>query len=122
MNARRSLVGLLAAAFLAGAAVPALAHTELVSTSPAKGAVVKHLPATITMRFTEAPQKVVSGRVLLAGSTTNHATRTRLNPKNAREVLMTTRKDQVGAYTVVVKLIAPDGDSQSVVYRFRVKR
>ncbi len=66
MYARRALVGLLAAASLAGAAAPALAHTELVSTSPKKGAVVKHLPATIKMNFTEAPQRVVSGRLLVA--------------------------------------------------------
>lgn len=122
MHARRALIGLLAGASLAGAAVPALAHTELVATSPARGAVVKHLPATITLRFTEAPQKALGARVLLAGSTTNRATSTRLNPKNARQVRITTKTDQVGQYTVVLRLLAPDGDPQTVVYRFRVKR
>ena len=122
MYARRALTGLLAAASLAGAAVPALAHTELVSSSPKKGAVVTHLPATIKMNFTEAPNRVVSGRVLVAGSTVNHATRSRLNPKNARQALITTKDDVVGQYTVVLKLIAPDGDPQTAVYRFRVRR
>ena len=122
MYARRAFVGQLAGATLSGAAVPALAHTELVSSSPARGAVVGHLPSTITMRFTEAPQKTLGSRVLLAGSRTNHATRTRLNPKNARQVQITTTGDQVGQYTVVLKVLAPDGDPQTVVYRFRVKR
>ncbi len=35
---------------------------------------------------------------------------------------MTTKGDKVGQYSVIVKLIAPDGDPQTVVYRFRVKR
>ncbi len=122
MYARRAFVGLLAGASLAGAAVPALAHTEIVSRSPARGAVVKHLPHTITLRFAEAPQKTRGSRVLRAGSRKNHARRTRLNPRNARQVRITTTGDRVGQYTVVLKLLAPDGDPQTVVYRFRVKR
>jgi methionine-rich copper-binding protein CopC len=122
MYARRALIGLLAAASLAVAAAPALAHTELVSTSPKVSAVVKHLPATVKMNFTEAPQKLVSGRLLLAGSSKSLAKSTRFNAKNARQVLITTTGDQVGQYSVVLKLVAPDGDSQTIVFRFRVKR
>lgn len=122
MHRRSAIGGLLAIAALAAAATPALAHTELVATSPTKGAVVKHLPATVTLSFTEAPQRIVSGRLLVAGSTTSRATRTKLAAGNARKVLMTTRGDAVGQYTVIVKLMAPDGDPQSIVYRFRVKR
>lgn len=122
MNARRALVGALATATLAAAAAPALAHTELVSTSPAKGAVVKHLPSTIRMNFTEAPQRLVSTRVLRAGSKTNHRTAAKLNPRNARQVVITTTGDQVGSYTVIVRLVAPDGDTQVVHFAFKVKR
>lgn len=122
MHARRAIVALLAGGALAGGAVPALAHTELVATTPARGAVVRHLPATITLSFSQAAQRVSGGRVLRAGSKVNHARSARLNPRNARQVRIATRLDQVGQYTVVVRLVAPDGDPQVAVFRFRVTR
>jgi methionine-rich copper-binding protein CopC len=122
MKARSVLTAALAAAALACAASPALAHDELVSSSPRTGASVAHLPATIKLNFAAAVPSVQSGRVLLAGSKVNRATRTRLNPRNARQVLLSTRGDAVGSYTVVVRIIAPDGHRQAVIVRFRVKR
>jgi methionine-rich copper-binding protein CopC len=120
MRARRALITLLAGGLTAAAAVPALAHTEVISRGPKRGAVVKHLPKTIILNFTEAPQRVVKGQVLLAGK--DHAVTAKLNPKNARQVRITTKSDTVGKYTVKLTLIAPDGDNQLVTYKFRVAR
>lgn len=120
MRARRAMITLLAGGLTAAIAAPALAHTEVVSSGPKKGAVVKHLPKTIILNFTEAPQRVLKGQVLLAGK--DHAVKARLNPKNARQVRITTKTDTVGRYTVKLTLIAPDGDDQLVTYTFRVAR
>ncbi|MGE0027292.1 MAG: copper resistance protein CopC [Thermoleophilia bacterium] len=122
MTARTVLTAAMAAAALAGAAAPAFAHDELASSSPKRGATVAHLPATVKLNFTEAVPRVVGARLLVAGSKTNRARKAKLNPANARQVLITTTGDAVGQYTVVAHIIAPDGDAQAVVYRFRVKR
>jgi len=120
MHARRALVTLLAAGLTATAAVPALAHTELVSSGPESGAVVKHLPKTVVLNFGETLQTVESATVVTG--TENHAVKARLNPKNARQVRITTRTDTQGRYTVTVKLVTSDGHHQQVRYAFRVKR
>lgn len=120
MRARRALVTLLAGGLAATVAAPALAHTGVVSSGPKKGAVVEHLPKTIIVNFSEAPQRLVNGQVLMGG--TSHAVRARLSARNARQVRITTRSDQVGRYTVRIMVLAPDGDQQLVTFRFRVAR
>ena len=120
MRIRRALVPLLSAGLVLGVAVPALAHTELVSTSPKQGTVVKHLPKTLVMSFTEAPQKVIGVKVLMGGA--QYGKGAKLNPKNAKQILTTTTGDRAGAYSVKATLIAPDGDKQLVTYTFTVKR
>jgi len=120
MRPRRALVTLLVAGLTAAAAVPALAHTELVSTGPKNGVVVKHLPKTIVLNLTEAPHSADSGTVTLNG--TDHAVKTRLNAKNARQVRITTKSDQVGKYTVKVKVTADDGHHEVFTWSFRVTR
>ena len=121
MRARRVLsVVLVAGGLTAAGAVPALAHTELVSSGPAKGAVVKHLPTVIVLNFSEAVHSVDSGRVVLAGS--DHAVSARLNPKNASQIRIRTRTDTTGRYTVTVRITSDDGHRETVSYRFRVRR
>ena len=120
MRARRALVPLAAAGLIAAAAVPALAHTELVSSGPKKGSVRTHLPRTVILNFSEPLQKVTAGSLILKGS--NRAVRVRLNPRNASQVRITTRGDAQGRYTAKVTLLAPDGDTQVVSYSFRVRR
>lgn len=90
MHARRAVVTLLAGGALAGAAVPALAHTEPVATTPREGRGGRYLPGTIALSFSQASQRVIGGRVLRAGSRVNHARSTRLNPRNARQVRIAT--------------------------------
>jgi methionine-rich copper-binding protein CopC len=120
MRARAALISLASAGLVLGAAVPAMAHTELVSTTPKQGTVVKHLPKTLVMTFTEPPQRVIGVKVLRG--TRNVGKRARLNPKNARQILTTTSGDAAGAYSIKATLIAPDGDKQLVTYAFRVRR
>jgi methionine-rich copper-binding protein CopC len=120
MKARLALVAGAAALPAFALAAPALAHTELVSTTPKKGSVVKHLPSTIVMSFTEAPIRVVSAKVVSKGA--QHGKGAKLNPKNHRQILVATRNDTVGPYRVSVTLIAPDGHAQLVPLSFRVRR
>lgn len=120
MRARRTMITLLAAGAAATAAVPALAHTDLVSSGPAEGAVVKHMPKTVVLNFGEPLQEVEGADVLLG--TTDYAKSAKLNPRNARQVRIATRNDKVGRYTVKVKILTADGHRQQVSYTFRVKR
>ena len=120
MRARRTMIALLAAGAIATAAAPALAHTALVSSGPAKGAVVKHLPKTVVLNFGEPLQTVTSADVLRGA--TDHARSARLNPRNARQVRIATRNDRVGRYTVKVRIVTADGHTQQVSYTFRVRR
>lgn len=122
MKARPLLTAALASAALGGTAAPALAHDELRSSSPRKGATVAHLPATIKLNFAEAVPTVIDGRLLLAGSKRNLAPKTAINPRNAHQIRVSTMGDAVGRYTLVVKIVAPDGDKQTVTLRFRVRR
>ena len=120
MRARRAVVALLTVGITAGGAVPALAHTELVSSGPKRGAVVKHLPRTIVLNFNEAIHRVNSGRVLLRGR--NRVAWTRLNRTNASQIRIWTKGDAVGRYTVTVKLTSADGHRERIRFRFRVRR
>lgn len=120
MRACRTMITLLAAGAIATAAAPALAHSGLVSSGPAKGAVVKHLPKTIVLNFSEPLQAVEGADVLLG--TRDHAKSARLNPRNAAQVRIATRNDRVGRYTVKVRVLSPDGHRQQVSYTFRVRR
>lgn len=120
MRARRTMITLLAAGAVATAAAPVLAHSGLVSSGPAKGAVVKHLPKTVVLNFGEPLQAVTSADVLLG--TIDHAKSARLNPRNAAQVRIATRNDRVGRYTVKVRFVSADGHRLQASYTFRVKR
>ena len=121
MRHRRALVPLLSGALVLGVAAPALAHTELVSSTPKAGATVSRLPATLKLRFSEPPLRIVSVKLVGPGKR-NHAKRARFNPRNAKQVMVTTTRRAAGAYTLRLELTAPDGDPQAVTLAFRVKR
>jgi methionine-rich copper-binding protein CopC len=119
--ARRTLIGLVAALPALIAAGPAFAHAELVSTAPKNGAVVRHLPKTVSLTFGEALERVVSVRIVhQPGRQVGRGAR--LNPRNAKQVLARTSADRTGRYTVVWRVIAPDGDTQVGSFGFRVRR
>jgi copper resistance protein C len=119
VRSRHVLVPVLAAGLALAAAAPALAHTELVSTTPKSGSAVAHMPKTLVMTFTEAPLKVVSVKVL-RGTTATSGVKGRFNPKNARQILIPMTAGKAGKYSVRTELIAPDGDKQLVTFGFRV--
>lgn len=120
MKARLAAAAAVAALPALALAAPALAHTELVTSTPKQGSVVRHLPKAVVLSFTEAPIRVVSAKVASSGR--QLAMKARLNPKNHKQVLVATRNDRVGPYRVSVTLIAPDGDTQLVPITFRVRR
>jgi methionine-rich copper-binding protein CopC len=117
---RRALCATLVAGLTLAAAAPAFAHDELLGTSPKSGATVAHLPTTIKINFGEPPIRVVGVTLTRAGA--NHVVRARLNPKNAKQILVTTRKDSTGRYLAKWTIIAPDGDKQVGTFAFRVSR
>ena len=118
MNARRALCATIGAGLALAAAAPAVAHVELVGTSPRSGAVVPRLPNPVRITFGEPPLRVVGVTVTRAG--TDHAVRARINPANARQVLVTTRNPRAGRYRVAWRVTAPDGDPQTGTFAFRV--
>ena len=117
---RRHLIPILIAAVVVPAS-HAFAHTELVFTSPKSGSVVRNLPPTITLTFGEAGIRVVSVKVLCRG-TLDRAVSAVRNPKNARQILVRTRRNDIGLYTVKWTITAADGDAVAGTYRFRVRR
>ena len=119
MRSRHALVPVLAAGLALAAAAPALAHTELVSTTPTSGGAVARMPKTLVMTFTEPPLKVLRVTVL-RGTTAASGVTGRLNPKNAKQILVPMKAGRAGKYRVSTQLIAPDGDKQLVTYGFRV--
>jgi copper resistance protein C len=121
MRHRRALVPLLSGALALGVAAPALAHTELLSSTPKGGASVARLPATLKLNFSEPPLRIVSVKLIGPGKR-DHAKRARFNPTNAKQVIVTTTKSAAGAYSLRLNLVAPDGDAQAVTLAFRVKR
>jgi methionine-rich copper-binding protein CopC len=120
MNLRRALCATLGTGLVLGAVAPALAHVEVTTTSPKTGAVVTHLPNPVKINFGEPPLRVMSVKVTRA--TTNHAVRARLNPTNAKQILVGTRDDRAGLYRVAWTIKAPDGDTQTGTFSFRVRR
>jgi copper transport protein len=120
MLARHLISGTAAAAILLGGAATAFAHAELHDASPTKGAVVKHLPAKMTLNFAEPPLRIVSLKVM--NGAVNHTVSAKFNPRNAKQIVVTTRGDAKGLYKVAFRLVADDGDQQVGAYTFRVQR
>lgn len=120
MRASRAIAAMLGTGLALAVAGPALGHTEIVNRSPPKGAVLAHLPPTVTLTFA-TPLLRVEDVQLLRGRA-DRAARARLNPRNARQVLVTTTGDRQGRYQVVWSVIGPDGHGIAGRYAFRVRR
>lgn len=117
-------LGLGAAAALAAVvliAVPtARAHSGVQSTSPRAGAVVKALPATITITFGDRLIGVTGVRVIDARGV-NHTASARLDPRNAARVVVRTTAPVAGAYRVMWTVRSEDGHSASGTFGFRAR-
>jgi len=107
-----------AAAMLAVAAPAAMPHAELVRTTPKAGSTVKKLPKVITLTFGEAIGRAYPATV--RHDTMNHATRTRVNPRNRRQVQIFTSGNMAETFTVRWRVLSVDGHAVRGSFRFRV--
>ena len=123
MNMKSAGRAMAVATIAAGAvlAPQALAHSGLKGSTPAAGATVKALPATLTITFEETLGRVTSVRLLNARNKDFIAT-AGLDPRNAARVMAKTTARSVapGTYRVQWKVVASDGHSQAGTYTFRV--
>ena len=111
-----ALVALAAIAF----PVAALAHVDVVATSPKDGAKLDKPPRTVTVKFSE--QILAGSLVVRSGGKVVSTGKGRIDRKDVRRV-KTTLKAGLGKGTYVAKWIvtAPDGDKQTGTFRFTVR-
>ncbi|ALG15475.1 copper resistance CopC family protein [Kibdelosporangium phytohabitans] len=109
---RFSAALLLSATALLSTAVPALAHTELKSSNPAKGAALAAPPAQIQLTFSEAVQ-VEPGAVSVAGPGGEQWTVGQVTVAAQVVTAPVTPVGPAGQYTVSYRVISADGDPVS---------
>jgi len=107
-----------AAAMLAIAAPAAMPHAELVKTNPKAGATVAKLPKVITLTFNEALGRAFPATV--RHDDMNHAGRTRINPRNRKQVQIFTTGNMAERFTVRWRVTSADGYSVRGSFRFTV--
>lgn len=107
-----------AAALLAVGAPAAMPHASLVKTSPKAGAKVKNLPKVITLTFNEPIGRAFPGTVKHEGM--NHASRTRVNPRNRRQVQIFTSGNMAETFRVTWRVVSADGHAIRGSFRFTV--
>jgi methionine-rich copper-binding protein CopC len=115
---RAALLGAVLAS--GAAAVPALAHSPVIGTSPAKGATVSPV-SSVSVRFGAA---VVTGTISVARSDGSAvpARAAGLDPRNRARLRATfARKLMSGRYTVSWRARADDGHSERGTFSFRVR-
>jgi methionine-rich copper-binding protein CopC len=101
-------------------AVPALAHSPVVGTFPAKGATVSSV-RTVTVRFGE---DVLTGLISVrrADGAVVRARAAGLDPRNRSRLRATfPRRLDAGRYTVSWRARADDGHSERGTFGFRVR-
>lgn len=120
-----ALAGLLTAAAVLAPAVPALAHTELRTSSPTARATVKKLPASVTLTFSGTLGKAGAAKVT-RNRKGNLVKAVRLARTDARRLVITLRrpgpKAQNGTYRVAWNVTSVDGHPQRGLLVFRVRR
>ncbi len=113
---------LLAAAALAVAAAPAAAHTEVKSSSPAKGSTARTSIRTVTVTFTGPIQRGTirvrkkGGRVVSDGGGGR-------DPRQVTRLRVPLRGGlTAGRYTARWSMVAADGHTQRGSFSFRLRR
>jgi copper resistance protein C len=96
---------------------PAMAHAQLVSSTPADGSTVHALPRTGRLSFDEAVSEPVSVSVTDARGQQRAAGRARLHGTVVEQDLSTTRAAE-GSYTIAYELVSADGHPVSGTVRF----
>lgn len=114
--ARRFAIALLV---LCATAAPAVAHTSLIGTSPAADARLASAPAVVRVTY-GAPLASVSTATVRLGAA-NVAGRARLDPNDARQVLIPLRSAAPGRYRVGWIVVGQDGHQLAGKTSFRVR-
>lgn len=107
-----------AVALIAAPAV--MGHSGVRSTSPKAGAVVTALPATVAITFRQRLLRVTSVKVLDRKGV-DHAASARLDPRDARRVVVRTSRPVAGQYKVLWKVQSEDGHSEAGTFGFRAR-
>ena len=118
---RAALLAGLAAAWLLLACAPALAHANLVETSPPQGDKVSKPPERVELRFSEPVDAEFDPVVVRAASGARvDAHDARVDPEDARVVLADLERVPDGSYTVKWRVTSIDGHVVDGRYAFTV--
>ncbi len=98
----------------------AVAHTSVRSSSPPAGSTIRAMPPVVTITLASPPIRLVTARVARRGADVTKSAR--LNPRNARQIQITTRPAKPGVYTASWMIIGPDGHRVSGKITFTVRR
>jgi methionine-rich copper-binding protein CopC len=122
MSARALRAALLVAAVaLATAAAPALAHVELVKTSPKAGSTVKRTAASASATFSGP---ILSGTLTVTGPGGKRASvdSGARDPRSIKRVLVELRRGlKAGSYKATWKIVAGDGHRERGTFTFKLK-
>jgi copper transport protein len=120
-NRRTALLAGLACAWLVLACAPALAHANLLETSPPQGSEVSKPPERVELHFSEPVDAEFDPVVVRAADGARvDAHDARLDPEDARVVLADLQKLPEGSYTVQWRVTSIDGHVVEGRYTFAV--
>jgi methionine-rich copper-binding protein CopC len=112
---------LVAAVALATAATPALAHVELVKTSPQPGSTAKRTTASASAAFSGP---ILSGSLTVTGPGGKRASvdSGARDPRSIKRVLVELKKGlKAGRYKASWKIVAGDGHHERGTFTFRLR-
>jgi methionine-rich copper-binding protein CopC len=123
---RRRVATVLAGALLATvAAAPALGHSDVASSSPARGAVLVRVPAQMKVTFSE-PIGRLGVMTMTRNGRGNLVKTARRAPNDARTAVIGLKRpgprNQPGTYRLTWRIVGADGHAVSGVIAFRVRR
>jgi len=119
---RRGHICFLAAALVLTGATIASAHTEVKSTSPAKGATANTSIARVTVTFTGTLKRGTLRVVGPDGEVASVSNGAR-DPRNIRRLLVGLKRSlKPGSYTASWTALVADGHTQKGSFRFKLKR
>jgi len=110
-----------AAAALGLAAAPALAHTQVASTSPKPGRTASKAPRSVTVTFTGQIRRGTL-TVTRAGKRVSRGSGG-VDPRSVKRLRVALRSGlRSGTYTARWSIVAADGHHQHGSFRFKVRR
>ena len=120
----RTRAAALAVVALAGSAGVAVAHDEVEGTTPARGAVLRVLPAKVSMTFGETVGRLDKVAITRNGKG-DFGKRAGIDPRNAARVVATIKRPgarfRKGLWKVTWRVTSADGHKQVLTAGFRVR-